>query len=479
MAQVPGSLFLGGEWTPAASGATFSVEDPATGRTLAQVADGGVSDAGHAIAAAADAQEDWMRSSPRERSDVLRSVFEMLIARTDEVSLLMSAEMGKPIREARAEVAYGAEFLRWFSEEAVRIAGRFGPSPSGSGQIVVSKRPVGPCYLITPWNFPLAMATRKIAPALAAGCTAIVKPASLTPLTTLYLAKLFEEAGLPAGVLNVLTSRSSGAVSDAIIGDSRLRKVSFTGSTPVGVALMEKCAKSVLRVSMELGGNAPFVVFGDADLDRAVDAAIVAKYRNTGQACTAANRFFVHRSVVESFAERLGARTAQLEIGRGCDESTDVGPLIDAAAVANTAEMVEDAVAGGAKICVGGRSRPGPGYFFEPTVMTEVPAGARVLREEIFGPVAAIVPFDSEAEAVELANDTEYGLVSYVFTRDLDRGMRMIDALDTGMMGLNTGLVSDPSAPFGGVKQSGMGREGGAEGIEEYLETKYTLVARR
>jgi succinate-semialdehyde dehydrogenase/glutarate-semialdehyde dehydrogenase len=478
LSKIPDSLFIGGDWIPAASGERFAVEDPASGRYLAEVADAGTSDAASAMAAAAQAQDGWARTSARERSDVLRSVYAMLNERVDEVSLLMSAEMGKPVREARGEVAYGAEFLRWFSEEAVRVAGRFSNAPSGSGQILVSKRPVGPCYLITPWNFPLAMATRKIAPALAAGCTAVIKPASLTPLTTLYLARLFEDAGLPRGVLNVLTSRSSGAISDEIICHPRLRKVSFTGSTPVGVTLMEKCAGSVLRVSMELGGNAPFIVFDDADLDRAVDAAMVAKYRNSGQACTAANRFFVHRSVVERFADRLTERTLQLKVGHGMRDSTDVGPLIDAAAVTSTADLVADAVGAGATVRAGGRPWPGPGYFFEPTVLTDVPAGARVLREEIFGPVAAIVPFDDEGEAVDLANDTEYGLVSYVFTRDLERGMRMIDALDTGMMGLNTGLVSDASAPFGGVKQSGVGREGGAEGIEEYLETKYTLVAR-
>lgn len=384
--------------------------------------------------------------------------------------------MGKPLAEARGEVTYGGEFLRWFSEEAVRVAGRYGQNPEGTGRMVISQHPVGPCFFITPWNFPLAMATRKIAPALAAGCTVVIKPAELTPLTTLAFVQLLVEAGLPAGAVNVVTTTTSGAVSGPIIADPRLRKLSFTGSTPVGKKLIAQAAEGVLRVSMELGGNAPFVVFDDADLDKAVDGAMAAKFRNIGQACTAANRFIVHSSVAEEFADRVSERVKAMKIGRGTEEGVQIGPLIDRKAVEATAALVKDAVDRGATVRAGGSAIDGPGTFFEPTVITEVAAGSDILREEIFGPVLAIATFDTEDDAVRLANDTEYGLVSYVFTQDLARGHRMIDRLETGMMGLNVGVVSNAAAPFGGVKQSGLGREGGLEGIHEYLSTKYTLI---
>jgi len=388
----------------------------------------------------------------------------------------MTLEMGKPLAEANGEVTYGGEFLRWFSEEAVRIAGRYGQNPEGTGTMVVSQRPVGPSFFITPWNFPLAMATRKIAPALAAGCTVVIKPAELTPLTTLYFAKLLEDAGLPAGVLNVITTSTSGEVSGPIIADPRLRKLSFTGSTPVGIALLKQAADGVLRTSMELGGNAPFLVFEDADLDKAVDGAMLAKFRNIGEACTAANRFLVHESVAEEFAARVTERVRQLKVGRGTEEGVSIGPLINQAGVDKARTLVEDAVAKGASVATGGSEIEGDGTFFEPTVVTGVTAGSDILVEEIFGPVLAISTFATEEEAVEKANATEYGLVSYAFTRDLARGQRLMDSLDTGMMGLNVGVVSNAAAPFGGVKKSGLGREGGAEGIHEFLETKYTLT---
>jgi succinate-semialdehyde dehydrogenase/glutarate-semialdehyde dehydrogenase len=398
------------------------------------------------------------------------------VDRADEFALLMTLEMGKPLAEARGEVTYGGEFLRWFSEEAVRISGRYGANPEGTGRMIVTHLPVGPSYLITPWNFPLAMATRKIAPALAAGCTAIVKPAELTPLTTLYFARLLEDAGLPAGVLNVLTTSTSGEVSAPIISDPRLRKLSFTGSTPVGRALLKQAADNVLRTSMELGGNAPFLVFDDADLDKAVDGAMIAKFRNIGQACTAANRFLVHESIAAEFASRVTERVEKLVVGRGTEEGVTIGPLIHDGAVTKADDLVRDAISRGATLLTGGSRVERDGSFYEPTVLTDVVVGSDILREEIFGPVVTIVPFTDEADAVAKANDTEYGLVSYVFTRDLARGQRLIETLQTGMMGLNVGVVSNAAAPFGGVKQSGVGREGGSEGIHEYLETKYVLT---
>ena len=475
LAAVPRGLYIGGVWQDGGAG-TFPVIDPATGNTLVEIADATPEDGIRALDAAVAAQDAWAATPPRTRSDILRRAFDLLTERADEFALLMTLEMGKPLAEARGEVTYGGEFLRWFSEEAVRIAGRYGTNPEGTGRMIVSQRPVGPCFFITPWNFPLAMATRKIAPALAAGCTVVVKPAELTPLTTLAFAQLLEEAGLPAGVVNVVATTRSGAVSAPIIADPRLRKLSFTGSTPVGKKLIAQAAEGVLRVSMELGGNAPFGVFDDADLDKAVDGAMLAKFRNIGQACTAANRFIVHESVAEEFADRVSARVTAMKIGRGTEEGVQIGPLIDRTAVEGTGALVQDALGKGARLLAGGSAIDGPGTFFEPTVITDVAAGSDILREEIFGPVLAIATFADEDEAVRLANDTDYGLVSYVFTRDLARGHRMIDRLETGMMGLNAGVVSNAAAPFGGVKQSGMGREGGLEGIHEYLSTKYTLI---
>ncbi len=473
--KVPRGLFIAGEWVDGSAG-TFPVVDPATGDTLVEIADASPEDGIRALDAAVAAQEEWAATAPRVRSDILRRAFDLLTARADEFALLMTLEMGKPLAEARGEVTYGGEFLRWFSEEAVRIAGRYGSNPEGTGRMIVSQRPVGPCFFITPWNFPLAMATRKIAPALAAGCTLVVKPAELTPLTTLAFVDLLVEAGLPAGVVNVVTTTRSGALSAPIIADPRLRKLSFTGSTPVGKKLIAQAAEGVLRVSMELGGNAPFVVFDDADLDKAVDGAMLAKFRNIGQACTAANRFIVHESVAAEFARRVTARVDAMRVGRGTEDGVQIGPLIDRKAVEGTEALVSDAVSRGARLLTGGEAIDGPGTFFAPTVLTDVAAGSDILREEIFGPVLAIATFGSEDEAVRLANDTEYGLVSYVFTEDLARGLRMIDRLETGMMGLNAGVVSNAAAPFGGVKQSGMGREGGLEGIHEYLSKKYTLI---
>lgn len=474
LAKVPTGLFIGGEWRSTEK--TIDVYDPSNGAVLASIADASAADATAALDAAAAVQDEWAATPPRTRSNILRKAFDLMQERRDEFALLMTLEMGKPLAESNGEVTYGGEFLRWFSEEAVRITGRYGTNPEGTGRMIVSQHPVGPSYLITPWNFPLAMATRKIAPALAAGCTVIVKPASLTPLTTLYVAKLFEDAGLPAGVVNVITTSSSGAVTEPLLNDPRLRKLSFTGSTPVGQKLIEQSAKNVLRTSMELGGNAPFVVFDDADLDAAVDGAIAAKFRNIGQACTAANRFIVHASVADEFARRVTDRVKGFTIGRGTEEGVTIGPLIDDRAVAKASQLVDDAVQKGATLLTGGSAVDREGTFYEPTVLTDVQAGSDILREEIFGPVLAIVPFTDEADAIRLANDTEYGLVSYVFTKDLARGQRMIDKLQTGMMGLNVGVISNAAAPFGGVKQSGIGREGGFEGIHEYLSTKYTMT---
>jgi succinate-semialdehyde dehydrogenase/glutarate-semialdehyde dehydrogenase len=474
--RVPTGLFIGGEWVDAEGGATFDVHDPSTNAVIRSIADGSPADGIRALDAAVAAQDEWAATPPRTRSDILRRAFELVQQHKEDLALLMTLEMGKPLAESRGEVVYGAEFLRWFSEEAVRINGRYGLNPEGTGRMVVSQRPVGPSFFITPWNFPFAMATRKIAPALAAGCTVVVKPAALTPLTTLFFATLLEEAGLPAGVVNVVSTTTSGKVAGPIIADSRLRKLSFTGSTEVGRKLIAQAADGILRVSMELGGNAPFVVFEDADLERAVDGALLAKFRNIGQACPAAHRFIVHESLAAEFADRVTARVQEMTIGRGTDDGVTIGPLIDEDAVAKARSLVDDAVTRGATVRTGGAAVESKGTFFEPTVITDVPAGADILREEIFGPVLAIAPFHDEDEAVRLANATEFGLVSYVFTESLARGHRMIDRLETGMMGLNVGVVSNAAAPFGGVKQSGMGREGGLEGIHEYLSTKYTLI---
>jgi succinate-semialdehyde dehydrogenase/glutarate-semialdehyde dehydrogenase len=476
LARVPSQLLLGGKWVDGSSGRSIDVTDPATGLVLKTIADASVDDAKRAMDIAADTQDSWAATPPRVRGEILRGAFDLLQERLEDFALLMTLEMGKPLAEARGEVGYGGEFLRWFSEEAVRIAGRYGTNPEGTGRMIVTQVPVGPSYLITPWNFPLAMATRKIAPALAAGCTAIIKPAALTPLTTLYFAKLLLDAGLPDGVLGVLTTSKSGEITTPILADSRLRKLSFTGSTPVGVALLKEAANNVLRTSMELGGNAPFIVFEDADLDKAVDGAMLAKFRNIGEACTAANRFIVHESIADEFAKRVTERVKAFTIGRGTEDGVTIGPLINEAAVSKAKSLVDDAVSRGATLLVGGSAIEGDGTFFEPTVISGVKPGSDILREEIFGPVLSIIPFTDEADAVAKANDTEYGLVGYVYTKDLARGQRLIESVRTGMMGLNVGVVSNAAAPFGGVKQSGLGREGGFEGIHEYLSTKYTLT---
>jgi succinate-semialdehyde dehydrogenase / glutarate-semialdehyde dehydrogenase len=474
--RVPKGLFIGGEWREASGGRTLAVEDPSTGEALCEVADATPDDAVAALDAAVAVQGEWAKHAPRERGEILRRAFEAIVARADELALLMTLEMGKPVAESRAEVLYAAEFLRWFSEEAVRIEGRFATATNGAGRMLTMKQPVGPCLMITPWNFPLAMGTRKIGPAVAAGCTMVVKPAKQTPLSMLALAQILEEAGLPDGVLNVFTSSSAGSTTAPLIDDPRLRKLSFTGSTEVGRMLMEQASKGLLRLSMELGGNAPFLVFEDADLDAAVEGAMVAKMRNIGEACTAANRFHVHESVADAFVERLAARMGALRLGRGSEDGVQVGPLIDDDQRGKVRELVEDAVARGARVAVGGSAPNGRGYFFPPTVLGEVPSDARLLSEEIFGPVAPVATFSSEQDAIVAANRTEYGLVAYVFTRDLKRALRVVEALETGMVGLNQGIVSNAAAPFGGVKQSGFGREGGKEGIEEYLATKYVAI---
>jgi succinate-semialdehyde dehydrogenase/glutarate-semialdehyde dehydrogenase len=475
--RTPTDLYIDGEWRAASSGLRFDVVDPSTGEVLAEVADATVEDGDAALAAAHAAQQSWGRTAPRERAEILRRAFELVTARSEDFALAMTLEMGKPLAEARAEVAYGAEFLRWFSEEAPRISGRYATAPDGRNRLVVVQRPVGPCLFITPWNFPLAMATRKIAPAIAAGCTMVLKPAALTPLTALLLTQVFEEAGLPKGVLNVIQTTRAGAVTGPLIKDSRLRKLSFTGSTEVGRRLIADSAEQVLRVSMELGGNAPFLVFEDADIEAAVDGAIAAKMRNGGEACVAANRFLVHESVVAEFTEKFTARIAAFVPARGTEPESTIGPLVDAATRDKVAELVTNAVAAGARIAVGGNSIAGAGYFYEPTVLVDVPDDAAILGEEIFGPVAPITTFSTEDEAIRLANATEFGLVCFAYTRDLDRGLRLAEELETGMLGLNAGVVSNPAAPFGGVKQSGIGREGGFEGIHEYLETTYVGIA--
>jgi len=476
LASVPDGLYIDGQWRAASGGATLDVHDPATGDVIKTIASAAPDDGLAALDAADSAFAAWAATPARRRGEILRRAFDLLTERADDFALLMTVEMGKPLDQARGEVAYGAEFLRWFAEEAPRLSGRYGANPEGTGRTIVTQHPVGPCFLITPWNFPLAMATRKIAPALAAGCTVVIKPAALTPLTTLAFAALLEEAGVPAGVVNVITTTSSGAVSEPIIRDPRLRKLSFTGSTGVGIALLEQAASGVLRTSMELGGNAPFVVFEDADLDAAVEGAMAAKFRNIGQACTAANRFIVHEAVAAEFARRVTERVAAMRVGRGTEDGVAIGPLIDDKAVAKADALVTDAVSRGATVLAGGSAMEGAGTFYLPTVVTGVEAGADIWREEIFGPVLAIATFSTEEEAVAMANDTEYGLVSYVYTESLARGQRMIEQLATGMMGLNVGVISNASAPFGGWKMSGLGREGGAEGIHEYLQTKYTMT---
>jgi succinate-semialdehyde dehydrogenase / glutarate-semialdehyde dehydrogenase len=474
--SVPKQLYIGGEWRDGSQG-TLAVEDPATGETLCEVADASVEDSKAALDAAVQAGPDFAAHPPRERGEILRRAYEGIIARQDELALLMTLEMGKPIAESKAEVVYAADFLRWFSEQAVRIDGRFSSAPNGQGRLMTMKQPVGPCLLITPWNFPMAMGTRKIGPAVAAGCTMVVKPAQLTPLSMLMLARILEEAGLPGGVLNLITASSSSKTTGPLIADPRLRKLSFTGSTEVGRTLMGQASENLLRLSMELGGNAPFVVFEDADFDAAVEGAVIAKMRNIGEACTAANRFHVHESIADRFAAALAERIGAMKVGRGTEDGVQVGPLINAGQRDKVAALVDDAVEKGARVLAGGHAIDGPGYFYAPTVLADVPDDASLLKEEIFGPVAPVKPFATEAEAIAAANDTEFGLVAYLFTSDIKRALRVTEALETGMVGLNQGIVSNAAAPFGGVKHSGFGREGGYEGIEEYVETKYVAVS--
>jgi succinate-semialdehyde dehydrogenase/glutarate-semialdehyde dehydrogenase len=473
--QVPKQLYIAGEWRDGAKG-TISVEDPSTQQPLCDVADASVDDAKAALDAAVGAGPDFANMAPRERGEILRRAFETITERKDDLALLMTLEMGKTIKESLAEITYAAEFFRWFSEEAVRIDGRYTVAANGAGRVLTMKQPVGPCLMITPWNFPLAMGTRKIGPAVAAGATMVVKPAQQTPLSMLMLAKILEEAGLPGGVLNLITASSSSETTGPLISDPRLRKMSFTGSTEVGRKLMAQASDTLLRLSMELGGNAPFIVFDDADIDAAVAGAMVAKMRNMGEACTSANRFHVAGAVADQFASKLAEKMGSLKLGRGVEETTDVGPLIDEDQRGKVSDLVQDAIGRGATAVVGGQQRDGAGYFYEPTVLTDIPDDAKLLQEEIFGPVAPVKGFADEDEAIAAANDTEYGLVAYVYTNDLKRALRVCERLETGMIGLNQGIVSNAQAPFGGVKQSGFGREGGYEGIEEYLETKYVAV---
>jgi len=476
LAAVPKASLIGEEWRSAGEGPTLEVEDPSTGLPLCELPDAGVKDGLDALDAAARAQHRWAATPARVRGELLRRAFEAVLERQEELALLITLEMGKPLAESRAEVVYGAEFLRWFSEEAVRIGGRYADHAEGTGRVLTRRHPIGPCILISPWNFPLAMATRKIAPAIAAGCTMVVKPAKQTPLTTLLFARILLDAGLPPGVLNVLSTRRSGEMVQALIADGRARKLSFTGSTEVGRVLLGLCAERVMRTSMELGGNAPLIVFDDADLDRAVEGALLAKLRNGGESCTAANRIYVQRGIADEFVAAFADRMQAARVGRGTD-GVEVGPMIDQAAREKIQQLVDDASAKGARVLTGGHALEGSGYFYPPTVLDDVPPDARMLSEEIFGPVAPVVRFADESEVIAAANATEYGLVAYAFSEDLDRALRVSDQLDTGMVGINQGVVSNAAAPFGGIKQSGIGREGGPEGIEEYLSTKYVAIA--
>ncbi len=472
----PTRLLVGGAWRDAAGGATFEVHDPATGEVIAAVADASAADGAAAMDAAAAAQDAWAGTPTRERAEVLRRAFDLVTERAEELATLMTLEMGKPLADARGEVTYGGEFLRWFSEEAAHVNGRYQTSPEGSLRVLVTKRPVGPCLVITPWNFPLAMATRKIAPALAAGCTVILKPAALTPLTALALGQILLDAGVPDGVVNIVPTSSAQPVTGPLIRDRRLRKLSFTGSTEVGRALLGAAADNVLRTSMELGGCAPFIVLEDADLDAALAGARQAKLRNMGEACTAANRFLVHESVAEEFSRRLAEDFAGLTVGPGLEEGTDVGPLISGDQRDGVHRLVTAARDAGARVLTGGEPVDGPGYFYRPTVLTDVPPDSPVMVNEIFGPVAPVATFRDEDEAVRLANDSDVGLAAYLYTTDLSRVLRLSERLEVGIVGVNTGLVSNAAAPFGGVKHSGLGREGGVEGIEEFLETVYIAL---
>jgi succinate-semialdehyde dehydrogenase/glutarate-semialdehyde dehydrogenase len=473
--EVPRELLIDGEWRPARDGASLLVHDPATEQPLARVADAGESDALAAAQAAARAQGAWASSAPRERGELLRRIYEAVIADGERLATLITLEMGKPLAEARAEVLYGADFLRWFAEEAVRIHGRHAPNPLAPGRILTSRQPVGPSLLITPWNFPLAMATRKLAPALAAGCTTVLKPAAQTPLTALAFAQLCERAGAPPGVVNLVTTSEPGPMTERMLGSGAIRKLSFTGSTAVGQRLQHLCVERSVRATMELGGNAPLIVFADAELELAVAGALLAKLRNGGESCVAANRIYVQRPLLERFADAFVERVCALRLGHGC-AGAEVGPLIDARAVASVHELVADAVRAGARVRCGGAPCPGAGHFYPPTVLQDVPAGASLLEREIFGPVAPLVAFDGEDEAVAAANATPYGLAAYVFSGDLDRALRVAGRLDTGMVGVNQGIISNAAAPFGGVKASGLGREGGDEGIDAFLETQYLAL---
>jgi succinate-semialdehyde dehydrogenase / glutarate-semialdehyde dehydrogenase len=474
LSSIPTGLWIGGEERQASN--TFEVLNPATDEALISIADAGPADGIAALDAAAAVQADWAATPPRERGEILRSVFEAITNRAEEFATLMTLEMGKVLAESMGEVKYGAEFFRWFAEEAVRIGGRYTKAPAGTGRIIVTKSAVGPCLAITPWNFPLAMGTRKIGPAMAAGCTMIIKPAQETPLTMLLLAKLMDEAGLPKGVLSILPTSKPGDLTTALIDDGRLRKLTFTGSTGVGKALAKQSSDQLLRLSLELGGNAPFIVFDDADVDAAVDGAILAKMRNGGEACTASNRFHVANAVRAEFTEKLVKRMSEFTLGNGLDKSATLGPLVNAKQVKSVEDLVSDAVSKGATVAIGGVAPDGPGHFYPATVLDGVPANARIFKEEVFGPVAPIIGFDTEEEGIAAANDTEYGLAAYIYTQGLDRALRVAEAIEAGMVGVNRGVISDPAAPFGGVKQSGFGREGGSEGIEEYLDTKYIAL---
>lgn len=477
LAAIPKELYLQGTWSRASDAERLEVVNPATEEVIASVADASSADALDAVAAAADAGPKWAARPPRERGEILRRSFELLIQHREAFARLITLESGKALAEARSEVTYAAEFLRWYSEEAVRIDGHIGVAPSGANRMIVTRQPIGVCLLITPWNFPAAMATRKIGPALAAGCTVILKPAKETPLTALAMAALFETAGVPSGVINVLPSRRSSQIVTAMLRDPRVRKLSFTGSTETGRVLLAQAAQQVIKCSMELGGNAPFVVFADADLDLAVGSAMIAKLRNGGESCTAANRFYVQAPAAGEFGERLAAAMSQVKVGPGLEEGVQMGPLVNAQTRAKVASLVDEAQDCGARLLTGGHIPQRPGYFYEPTVLANVPPGARILREEIFGPAAPIVTFDSTEEAIQLANATEFGLVSFVHTRDLAKGLAVAERIESGMVGLNRGVVSDPAAPFGGWKQSGIGREGAHDGLLEYLETKYIAAS--
>jgi succinate-semialdehyde dehydrogenase/glutarate-semialdehyde dehydrogenase len=477
IADAPTDLFIAGRWRAAAGNRRFEVIDPASGESSAAVADASIADALDAVAAAAAAQSAWAATAPRQRAEVLRRAFELTNASADPLAEIIVRENGKPLDEARGEVLYAAEFYRWFSEEAVRLTGTFGTAPAGTNRMLVLRQPIGVALLVTPWNLPAAMITRKIAPALAAGCAVVVKPARQTPVTALALARLLERAGVPAGVVNVVPTARTPEVVAAVLDDARVRKLSFTGSTEVGRLLLAQAARRVVNCSMELGGNAPFIVFADADLDAAVEGAIVAKMRHNAEACTAANRFYVEAAVAEAFTAKLTAAMGSLRVGPGMESGVQVGPLVDRAGLEKVSRLVETAVAAGAEVRTGGAPGEGPGFFFPPTVLAGVSADSPILREEIFGPVAPIVAFRTEAEVIGLANAVEYGLVSYVYTADLARGLRVAEALESGMVGLNRGVVSDPAAPFGGVKQSGIGREGGREGVLAFTETKYVALA--